>query len=633
MNSISLLQMVVQQTWQVALLAGLVWFLTRSIGRERPHLSHMLWALVLVKCITPPIWSSPIGLFSQISNYVGIVENREPVANALSDSRPGSRNLLVPTVGIEWTNMDASADAASPPVSPSVYWDSTVRAITIVWISGTSLVGLFSIVRFMIFVRLICRRTCETPPEVARCVARLNQRLGLQRQVGVRVVECLIGPAVYGLWKPVILLPQAVIAGRTEQQLEPLLAHEMVHVRRGDLWLAMIQSLACTVGWFHPLVWLASRQVTIESERCCDEETIALLRCKPATYAHSLLDVLELKHLLQVAPALPGVRPVDITSSRLERIMRLGQGCRSRSPWWIWCIALVSAIAVLPGAEYVTAQTPEPKKMDESAVAPKKEPSMAPEASPLPPRSLPAPQGDPNEPQARPEDFVQADFTIVEVASKTEESKQMFAWLAEQSIYRSEQSVPILSKIPYLGRLFKNQGVQLASATSGITTRRSQTALLSSDQTAEFIEKFLDPDQHTYLSRPQMMTINGNTASVAIGQFEGGSKETISAGYYLSITPTIIDKDTIRLEYESTRSKLAGPKDVDEQLIKDQSAKDLSKSIQKSTVKTSVQFRLDQTLVIASQQNFVDGPYEIIVVKCSLPYAKQNSDASPESSK
>ena len=255
---------------------------------------------------------------------------------------------------------------------------------------------------------------------------------------------------------------------------------------------------------------------------------------------------------------------------------------------------------------------------------------MAPEASPLPPRPLPAPQGDPNEPQARPEDFVQAALAIVEVASKTEESKQMFAWLAEQSIYRREQGVPF--KLPSLnfGRLFKNQGIKFASATSGITTRRSQTTLLSSDQTAEFIEKFLDPDQHTYLSRPQMMTINGNTASVAIGQFEGGSKETISAGYSLSITPTIIDKDTIRLEYESTRSKLVSPKDVAEQLIKDESAKDLSKLIQKSTVKTSVQFRLDQTLVIASQQNFVDGPYEIIVVKCSLPYAKQNSDASPE---
>ena len=83
MSYISLLQMVVQQTWQVALLAGMVWSITQTVGLERPHLSHMLWALVLVKCITPPIWSSPVGLFSQMSNHIGIAGNREP--NALSD--------------------------------------------------------------------------------------------------------------------------------------------------------------------------------------------------------------------------------------------------------------------------------------------------------------------------------------------------------------------------------------------------------------------------------------------------------------------------------------------------------------------------------------------------------------------
>ena len=76
-----------------------------------------------------------------------------------------------------------------------------------------------------------------------------------------------------------------------------------------------------------------------------------------------------------------------------------------------------------------------------------------------------------------------------------------------------------------------------------------------------------------------------------------------------------------------------GPKDNDEQLSKDQSAKALAKSIQKSTVQTSVQFRLNQTLVIASQQNFADRPYEIVVVKCSLPYAKQDADVASEQSK
>jgi beta-lactamase regulating signal transducer with metallopeptidase domain len=630
MNSISLVHMVVQQTWQVALLAGLVWFITRTVGRERPHLSHMLWALVLVKCVTPPIWSSPVGLFSQMSNHIGIVENGEPNANALSDVLAHAsgyqtgwrRNSLEQATGIErkCTAMDGSADAKTANAIPSNYWNNTVFALAIAWISGASLVGLFSIVRFTVFVRLICLSRCETPLEVSRCVERLHQRLGLQRQVGVRVVDSLIGPAVYGLWKPIILLPQAIIAGRTELQLEPLLAHEMVHVRRGDLWLAMIQSMACTVGWFHPLVWLASRQVTIESERCCDEETIALLRCKPATYARSLLDVLELKHLLRVAPALPGVRPVDITSSRLERIMRLGQGCRSCSPWWIWSIALVSAVAVLPGAEYVTAQSPEPKKMDESTVAP------------LLPTTIPLGPAYPIESKAKQEDVIQLDIQILEVASWTEEAKKLLAWMTENSEQQQQiQRLPILSQIPYVNKLFKKPRIQFASTDSAVGQTQSPHLLLSEKRTARFTEDFLEPAKPKRFASPSLMSHSGQTASMVCGSFDPQNGEVLINGYSALLAATLIDKDTIGLSFVMEFAK--GPNAADEKTLNDQSAKDVSKSIRKSILQTSVQFRLDQTLVIASQQNDVDGPYEVVVVKCSQPYMKQDAVGTIEQPK
>ena len=394
----------------------------------------------------------------------------------------------------------------------------------------------------------------------------------------------------------------------------------------------MIQSIASAVGWFHPLVWLASRQVTIESERCCDEETIAFLRCNPVTYARSLLDVLELKHLLRVAPALPGVRPVDITSSRLERIMRLGQGCRSRSPWWILSIALVSAVAVLPGAEYVTAQSPEPKKIDDSAVTPKMEPGMAPEASPLTPKVLPLPPLDPNDPFANQEDFVRMDAWIYEVASGAAEAKKLFKGIKEQSIKQQDRNIPILSTVPYLGRLFKTQGIQLVSATSGVERSQACLMLLPKEQYLQFVELQLNPANPILLTRPALIAASGIEANMEVGAFDPLTR-IFEHGISLKMKPTIVENDTIRLVYELTRSKPVGPKDLDEQLSKDQSAKDLSRSIQKSTVQTSVQFRFDQTLVIASQQNFADRPYEIVVVKCSLPYAKQEPVNVTEQSK
>jgi hypothetical protein len=51
------------QAWQLAVLVGLVWLAARLIARDRPHLAHALWLVVLIKCLTPPVWSSPSGLF------------------------------------------------------------------------------------------------------------------------------------------------------------------------------------------------------------------------------------------------------------------------------------------------------------------------------------------------------------------------------------------------------------------------------------------------------------------------------------------------------------------------------------------------------------------------------------------
>ncbi len=52
------------QFWQVALVGLIAWIVAITVASDRPHLAHALWALVLLKCVTPPIWSSPTSPFS-----------------------------------------------------------------------------------------------------------------------------------------------------------------------------------------------------------------------------------------------------------------------------------------------------------------------------------------------------------------------------------------------------------------------------------------------------------------------------------------------------------------------------------------------------------------------------------------
>ena len=222
-----------------------------------------------------------------------------------------------------------------------------------IWIGGTiAMLGGIAW-RWRRLVRLMRQTDGRNDLRWDALLAGLARRLGLRWHVRLVVTQGAVGPAVLGLLRPIVLLPQAVTDGKSADEIELVLAHELIHVRRGDLWFALLRSLVLSVWWFHPLVWWAARQASREAERCCDEAVLAELRCTPARYARCLLDILEIKHQLSPVPAFPGVRAIEITQGRLERIMKIGQGACRRTPWWCWAVALLGAVAVFPGAAMV----------------------------------------------------------------------------------------------------------------------------------------------------------------------------------------------------------------------------------------------------------------------------------------
>jgi beta-lactamase regulating signal transducer with metallopeptidase domain len=366
------------QLWQVTLLIAAVALLTRLFARNRPHLAHALWLVVLLKCVTPPLWSSPSGVFCWIQAMprgesskalaVACVGPKEhlPVhlpALALSGDEEGiglTANEPTKLATILGTaERSEPAEPATRGVQPhrsgpnGKAW--TAAALFGAWVLGSLGILAFALWRWARCMRLIRRARYETGDSYQLLMARLSRRLGLRQPARLIITASRVGPAVMGLLRPTVLLPKTILRGKSEEDLEPLLAHELIHIRRGDLWVGSLQVLAQAVWWFHPLVWWAGQRTSREAERCCDEAVIAEFGYRPARYARALLDVLERRRMLQPLPALPGVRPVEVTSRRLERIMKLGQGSRRRSPWWCWVVMLAVAVLTLPGAALVVA--------------------------------------------------------------------------------------------------------------------------------------------------------------------------------------------------------------------------------------------------------------------------------------
>ena len=356
--------LILRQAIQVSIVAVFVWIASRIFARDRPHLAHALWALVLLKCVTPPIIPSPTSPFCWLgSNEITRQSNPNVVETHLDHQSETDSSL--PVLPILVVHVDAAPQPISQPNREMRLNEintttnpprSLVSIFNLAWLLGAVFGLLWTTTRLARFLRRVQLATMPTPLIVQQTVERLSSQLAVRNTVSVRVVDAAIGPAVVGFLRPTILLPSTIVQSRSVPHLEPLIAHELIHIRRGDLKWALLQTVATSLCWFHPLAWLASQRLNREAERSCDEETIASLGCKPANYARSLLDVLEQKHRMHVAPALPGVRPVDITLKRMERIMRLGQGSHQRSPRWVSIVFCIGASVTLPGAAWVVGQ-------------------------------------------------------------------------------------------------------------------------------------------------------------------------------------------------------------------------------------------------------------------------------------
>lgn len=90
---------------------------------------------------------------------------------------------------------------------------------------------------------------------------------------GVRAVKssCFASPFVTGIIKPVLVLPDMDL---TETQLENILSHELIHLKRRDVFIKFLLAITKCIHWFNPFVYILAKQLERECEISCDLEAV-----------------------------------------------------------------------------------------------------------------------------------------------------------------------------------------------------------------------------------------------------------------------------------------------------------------------------------------------------------------------
>ena len=113
----------------------------------------------------------------------------------------------------------------------------------------------------------------------------------LQRILGTRCSIRYVGdidqPITFGLFRPIVMLPDTLRAQPREIQ-DAVLGHELLHVKRRDWAWLIVEELAVCLFWFHPASWWLTSQIQHAREEVVDELAIQLTGRRKA-YVEALL--------------------------------------------------------------------------------------------------------------------------------------------------------------------------------------------------------------------------------------------------------------------------------------------------------------------------------------------------------
>ena len=147
--------------------------------------------------------------------------------------------------------------------------------------------------------RLIIERLwrCATPLRCATILeqaAAISARLGIRRNIAIRIADREVVPMTWGSINPRIVLPQEAL-GWGEERWHSVLLHELGHVSRHDSLSRLAVETICALYWPHPGMRLAARRLRLAQEQACDD--LALTHGAPALgYARDLLDCASRDH-------------------------------------------------------------------------------------------------------------------------------------------------------------------------------------------------------------------------------------------------------------------------------------------------------------------------------------------------
>lgn len=331
--------------WQGVLIAAIGWLIQMASHRRNAQTRYAIWLGTLLAMALAPACTL----------YLSSVEQESLVAADSGVSREDGhvQELLTELMASLHATPDETSEsvvaelhdttAADAQLPASVFWQNWQAWVVIAWSLGVVLCSL-RMVGAATWMWYLVSRLEPAPAAVQTTMEQLCERLGLSRLPRLSLSAAIQEPLAMYWFRPMILLPASWLADVTPSVLEAVLAHELAHIRRYDLWVNLGQRVIETLLFFHPCIWWVSKQIRVERELCCDAEAVRATGL-PVQYAQAL-EVVARQRWACASPQLA----VGMGGTRMALLHRVKQvlgveSSAAESQWWTLGLAGIGITA------------------------------------------------------------------------------------------------------------------------------------------------------------------------------------------------------------------------------------------------------------------------------------------------
>ena len=490
----------VSMSVQLAILVGVLSGLDGLIrDRARAALRHGLWMLVVIKLLLPVDLLSPTAIAYWVAPWLVTPAVRVPRVAAGSATVVSEVSHVVGPVGLK------TATAAHPKLQ-------LAGGLLLVWVVGCGAWAIWVLVRSREVARQV-RDSDEAPEALQTVLAETAAGLGLRSKLPrLCLTDTAQGPALCGLFRPVILLPRGLSEQIDAESLRQVFRHELIHLQRWDLAWNLLQVCVQIAWWWNPLVWFANARIRSLREAAVDEAV--MLEPGSDDYPATLVAV---ARYCAVPPRMPmAFLGILESGSRLEaRVRRLLERPLPRSAklGWVGCVTVLVAGSLFLPMGFARVETPAPP----TPVA----------KAPADPKTLPAGGSTAS---LKP---IPAAAAELNSASKVEPAEPDSLRAAARSV------VPAIDaplQVDIQGRFVEIHG-SLPPELVGVLSSNRSSVRLTATATRGLIKVFEERDGIDFLTAPRMTTLSNRGAEISVSDVKVIDGK--NAGPTLQVIPAV----------------------------------------------------------------------------------------------